>query len=73
MPQLELSLLTEAGRNSMARDEGEKDDPCDDWSDRPIPKTVPDRTQRPVKRPVRGRKQSDFQREKLRMAKTKEV
>ena len=57
----------------MERDDGEKDDPCDDWSDRPIPKTVPDRTQRPVKRPIRGRKQSDFQRQKLRMAKTKEV
>ena len=57
----------------MARDEGEKDDPCDNWSDRPIPKTMPDRTQRPVKRPTRGRKQSDFQREKLRMAKAKQV
>lgn len=57
----------------MARDEGEKDDPCDDWSDRHIPKTVPDRIQRPVKRPTRGRKQSNFQREKLRMAKAKEV
>lgn len=57
----------------MARDEGEKDDPCDDWSDRHIPKTVPDRIQRPVKRPTRGRKQSDFQREKLRMAKAKEI
>ena len=59
--------------NMVDNDDGEKDDPCDDWSDRPIPKTVPDRTQRPVKRPIRGRKQSDFQRQKLRMAKTKEV
>lgn len=57
----------------MVRDEGEKDDPCDDWGDRHIPKTVPDRIQRPVKRPTRRRKQSNFQREKLRMAKTKEV
>ena len=73
MSQRELYLLTKAGKNSMIKNDKMGEDPCDDWSDRPIPKTVSDRNQRPVKRTIRGRKQSDFQREKLRMAKTKEI
>jgi len=46
---------------STDKRKGPKDDPCDDWSDHPIPKTSTDKLKHPAKCSTGRQEQSDIQ------------